>query len=443
MFFSCASLKRPEVENQSIYSENTVQFIETELDNGIPVIIKNIPSEKNIEVRLLFDGGASVCPTDKSGIYSLAFDLLAENPRVKKLSSYGKYFPVNGTGNDSAYYGMSAAASDFDEGLEAFAASFIEPEYSHSDYLLLESQSAGRALDRQESPKYLLLDAVSRTMFDGSPYSNGIYYETSSRISEYDIEKFLKKIQNAAEMKILVAGNLTFSDGELKRRVKKEKLTEEDILTERSAVLREKLQRLFGGIDYDETLRPRIPEISFRGKKDILVKSEFAGGEYYSALCFKAPVRGSEDYEAFAVSTMVLDGMLKHDFVEPQPSVSFCGTAVLNGKQSAVLVISGGKSEGEAIHKAVSDSLDLFPEENDLSSRLDMFKNIYISKIAASTHNAEATLDQITSSIVYEGGPKKYLDRIEKIRGLTAADVITAYKKYFVAADSFGVLVTK
>ena len=68
---------------------------------------------------------------------------------------------------------------------------------------------------------------------------------------------------------------------------------------------------------------------------------------------------------------------------------------------------------------------------------LNAFKNIYASKIYASEKNCYAMLEQIASSIFYEGSAIEYLKRIEKIEELTAEEVLAAYEKYFLSDEKF------
>ena len=64
---SCASAKKG-FDNDFFYEDNISFFKDAELSNGIHVVIKNIPFEKNAELRAVFLGGASASAKGKGGI---------------------------------------------------------------------------------------------------------------------------------------------------------------------------------------------------------------------------------------------------------------------------------------------------------------------------------------------------------------------------------------
>ncbi|MBR5097271.1 MAG: hypothetical protein IK094_09230, partial [Treponema sp.] len=85
LIFSCASSKGRSQEDSLFYEQNFPLFKQAELSNGIPVTFKNIPLEKNLELRIIFLGGASVCPRNKAGLDQLTFNLLLDsNPKIKE-----------------------------------------------------------------------------------------------------------------------------------------------------------------------------------------------------------------------------------------------------------------------------------------------------------------------------------------------------------------------
>lgn len=434
--FSCASNRGRETAN--FYEENIASFAEFSLSNGIPVVLKNIPSEKNIELRLLFEGGASTCPRGKSGIDLLTFELLSQSAAVKELSSHGKYFCVNLCANDFSTYGFSSSAEYFDEAFEAFAQSILHPDFSHEDYLKKESSAENAALDRSENLHFALLDAVSENLLLSHPYYDGIFYKSTSRVSEYDIEENLKNLLDASRMKIIAAGNFSA----LRYGEKTQRLSQEESFAKNVGRIQETLEEFFGAIPANGFSAPQIPEINFANKKDEKKEFEFAGNYYCAALCQKCPSRGDADYEAFALATLAADYVLRRELVQKNIATS-CGTAILNGKQSVALIVANGINEGRDVKENITAALKKFLSAEELAPLLNAFKNIYASKIYASEKNCYATLEQIASSIFYEGSASEYLKRIERIEKISAEEIRAAYEKYFLSEENFFVEVKK
>ncbi|MDE5581934.1 MAG: hypothetical protein K2I95_11020 [Treponemataceae bacterium] len=435
-FFSCASNRGRNAAD--FYEENIALFAEFSLSNGIPVVLKNVPSEKNIEVRLLFEGGASTCPRGKSGLDFLTFEVLSQSPAVKELSSHGKYFSVALCANDFSTYGFSSAVADFDEAFAAFAKSILQPDFSHEDYLEKESEAENAALDRSENLHFALLDAIAENLLRSHPYYDGIFYKSTSRVSEYDIEENLKNLLDARRIKIVAAGNFSA----LQYGEKKSKVSQEDSFSKNAARIGEMLEEFFGAILPGEFSAPQIPAINFANKKDEKKEFEFAGNYYCAALCQNAPERGADDYEAFALASLAADYILRRELVQKNAATS-CGTAVLNGKQSVALIVANGINEDHDIKEIIASALEKNLSAEEFAPLLNAFKNIYASKIYASEKNCFATLEQIASSIFYEGNASEYLNRIEKIEKLTVEEVRAAYEKYFLGEGKFFVEVKK
>lgn len=437
--FSCASNKeRP--KDEFFYEENFPLFKEAELSNGIRVVVKNIPFEKNVELRVLFAGGAAACPKGKSGLDQLTFDLLSEaNPKAKERLARGQYFSLWACQNDFSWFGFSAAAPDFWESLEIFAASLLSPEYSHEEYIKKEAAAASGALSRSENPRHELLDAVKKNIYALSPYMDGIFYKPSSRVSEYDIEKNLAALLNAKRMTIVAAGNFSYHP-KAEKGGRREKKTDQEFFEDAASRLEQELEGLFGGIEAKDWSAPAVPELKINDGAKKTERSEFAGGDYYSALCFACPNRGDDDYEAFALSTLALDSVLSREMVEKQKVAVYCGTAVLNSTCSAALIVASGKNSSRDVLEFTQAALKAFPTEYELRPVLDFYKNLYVSRVVGASHNAGATLDQMASGLFYQDGAKAFIERPKKIRGATVQDVRAAFEKYFLADNSLYVL---
>ena len=436
---SCASSKGREQEDSLFYEQNLPLFKEAELSNGIPVAFKNIPMEKNLELRIVFLGGASVCPKNKAGIDLLTFDLLSScNEKIKELSSRGLYFPVFDCLMDYSYYGFNCASPDFFENLEAFSSSIFSPEYVHQDYLKKEASASAEALDQSENLRHALLENVKKQVYASTPYLEGSRYKKTSRVSEYDIEKFLPQLLNASRMRIIVAGNFSYKEtGNGKK-----KKSESELFDDRAAVLLERLDSLFGAIESKAWQAPSLSELTFPKKKELSVKVDFAAGDYCAALCVAAPSRDGDDYEAFALSTLALDSVLRRELVETKKIASYSGCAVLNSKKSAALVLMGGVKQDANCKQSLDAALALFPKYGDLDGILDVYKNIYVSRVIGASHNAGATLDQMASSLVYQNDAKSFIEKTKKIRAATSQDVTDAFEKYFLADNSLFILLS-
>ncbi len=115
---------------------------------------------------------------------------------------------------------------------------------------------------------------------------------------------------------------------------------------------------------------------------------------------------------------------------------------MLNAKQSAALIILGGQKSEANVKESLTAALAMFPDYNELESVLDVYKNIYVSRVIGASHNAGATLDQIASGLVYQNNAAAFAEKPKKIRAATVQDVTSAYEKYFLSDNSLFVLLT-
>ena len=102
----------------------------------------------------------------------------------------------------------------------------------------------------------------------------------------------------------------------------------------------------------------------------------------------------------------------------------------------------GGVKQDINYKQSLAAALAQFPKYDELEGVLDVYKNIYVSRVIGASHNAGATLDQMASSLVYQNDAKSFIEKTKKIRAATIQDVTDAFEKYFLADNSLFVLLT-
>jgi predicted Zn-dependent peptidase len=66
-----------------------------------------------------------------------------------------------------------------------------------------------------------------------------------------------------------------------------------------------------------------------------------------------------------------------------------------------------------------------------VKSKLDSYKNKYITSIFENSQNAGGISSTIVSSLVYRDSATEYLNRTSQVQAVTPSQVLSAYEKYF------------
>ncbi len=458
LLISCQSTKKNSgnLSRTAFYDENINSFFNVTLSNGVEVCFKDIPSEKNISLRFVFEGGIAENP-GLPGIEKITLKMMSAKTKnyseadIKSLSVKGGLFFTQKVSHDYVEYGFMSPASSFDEAAGIFVDTLCAPDFAESSFIKIVSREENASYAREENPKNVLLSAIYRFVYKNHPYKSGVEFDARKKISVKDTVRCYERLLNKSRIKIFCAGNISLLSENYAAPKNNRTLDAAKIVNEGAVCVLNKLVPFAEKFSsYSQNIGERdkatlieIPEISLGTKSSARVPCEFTQEKGFAAICYACPSRGESDYEAFAVSTMIISSLLNRRLVEQFHVAENAGIGVLNGRKSlAVITVFNAMERAELFHMT-EEAILAFPEEENIEKFLDSYKRIYLQQLEKSNQDALLSLDQMVSSYIYspEKNPSDFLHRPEKILNLTAQDIHNAFKKYFVGAGESRILV--
>ena len=405
-------------KNLSYYESNAADFSEATLSNGIPVVYKKNSSGKIYVLRLIIDGGTPLVPVNKSGLEDCTLDMLqygSESYAYEEIQQlkYERSFSItSNSGYDFSTYGFRCIEKYFDSAFDIFVDSLMHPLLSIDDFEKVKTEYAESVQRALTDPSSLLGLTMRKEAFAGHPYESNpsVTKESLGSITLDDVKSHYKTLLNANRLKIVVVGDFSA--------ITQDKMTE-------------KLEAAFGSIAAQPYEKPQIPALSVKGRP-VHVPLEQAGDSGYAFGYFVCPERNdSSAYIPFALASMYVDEALFSQVREKNGAVYSAGTGIFGGKKLFGVISIYRASKAENLQKLIYEAIDSFPDERGVQEQLDHFKNKYITALFSTAQDSSGVAGNIVSSMQYYGDPKAYLLRTDRIQAVTAAQVLTAYRKYF------------
>lgn len=412
--FSCGSL--PKSKGDAYYSQNIKEFSFYTLDNSIPVIFKKTQSGQVFVLRMVFEGGTPLVDINKAGIENLALELMFHGSKnysyedIQKMQ-YDITFAMNtSSGRDYSLAGLKCLNKDLDTVLDVFADSILNPSFSKEDFnqfMINEREKLARTLSE---PSGQLGVELEKAAFGSTSYASApdITRESIDSISLEAVIQHHKALLDSKRIKIVIVSN-------------SDEKTQKELIN--------KLNYYFASIKKGNYKTPVVSKISVTGE-NINIKNEQAGTSGYSIGFFDCPERYDNDYVPFAIALMILDDIFFDQVREKNGAVYSIGTGVLGGKQMLGAISAYKISDIKNIHSLIENAVESFPDEKEISVKLDQYKNKYITTLFSSSQNATGVAANIITSLEYSGHPETYLNRSAQVQSVTARQVRDAYKKY-------------
>ena len=260
------------------------------------------------------------------------------------------------------------------------------------------------------NPSSLLGREVHKIAYKNHNYaaSVSVTEESINSILYEDVIECYDKILNSNRIKFVVVGNFN---------------------TDRTEILKNRLDEYFGNIKTEDFNVPIINKVSVKNEV-VNITSEQAGDVGYLIGFFNCSNRYDLDYVPYAIATMYLDDILFSYVRENKGAVYSIGSGILGGKEMLGAISAFKVSDKENIIKLINESIEMFPNQKEIETKLDQYKNKYITTLFSSSQNITGVASNIVISLEYANNPTKYLERTKEVQNVTAKQVLEAYKKY-------------
>ena len=409
---SCTSVPK----DSAYYKENIKDFSQIKLQNGIPVILKNVPTSKITVIQMIIEGGTPLLSTDKSGLENVTLELMLHGcdlysyEEIKKLEYEISYSLTMSSSKDYSVVRLKCIDKDFDTVFSLFADSVLNPLMQKEDFEQIMNEKKESVQQVLSNPSSLLGREVHKIAYKNHNYAALVSVTEGSinSISYKDVIECYNKILNSNRIKFVVVGNFN---------------------TDRTEILKNRLDEYFGNIKTEDFNVPIINKVSVKNEV-VNITSEQAGDVGYLIGFFNCPNRYDLDYVPYAIATMYLDDILFSYVRENKGAVYSIGSGILGGKEMLGAISAFKVSDKENIIKLINESIEMFPNQKEIETKLDQYKNKYITTLFSSSQNITGVASNIVISLEYANNPTKYLERTKEVQNVTAKQVLEAYKKY-------------
>ncbi len=415
LFFNFAGCTSNKIED-SYYQANAGDFSTRNLDNGIPVIIKNTGRGQITVLRMIVEGGTPLLTSDKSGLEDVTFDIIYHGSKkysyetIQQMEFDSSFGITASCGKDYSVAGIKCIDRDFETAFDVFQDSFFNPLMNQADFdQIIEEKRMGIARTAGD-PSGVLSNRLHETVYQGHEYeaSSSVTEKSVNNISLQDVQNHYKSLLDSKRIKFVIVGNM--GQG-------------------RDQSVVEIINSAFGHLESGNYKIPVVSKVK-TGKNTVYAECPQAGDIGYIAGYFEAPERYDADYVPFAIATMILDDeFFKH--VREQNSACYSiGTGVSGGKDFLGLISVFKSSKNTEIKRLVYEAIDKFPKKSQIEAKLENYKSKYITSLFGSSQSIAGVASNIVVSTEYSGDPAKYLTRSSEVQKVTADQVVKAYQKY-------------
>ena len=414
------------------FSENKIEKFE--LENGIPVFVRNEKGSNFKTLSVLLSGGTSYYTREESGIEKAVFDaimLSSEHYTFAQIDeiryrTQGSIFSM--TAKPGTIFSLKCIDYYFDEVFGLFEDFLFYPTFNEKKFNDLKNDYISGVQSRMNTPVSLLMYYANQIIFEDSQgfVRPEVLPESLENITLENVKKFYSKMFNAKRFCIIAVGD--FSTEELKQ----------------------KLNKNFAKIKPAEDVKDLPMENKkISGKPSVFVHPSAEGAAQVFRF-FKGPSVTDDDYCSFEIAcniySDVLFNVVREHFGDCYtPSASSTGGGAVFGYEmlynvsnikdfaSHLKIARDIMQKGFVVSgKDENNDFILEPISSRLKSYINSFKN---SKFI----DEQTTFDlnfRMAGSYLYFKDVSKSQELFKRIDSVTTDSVLTAFKKYFVDESS-------
>jgi zinc protease len=408
------------------YLENKDSLKVYTLDNGIPLVVKAVSSNRIVAVKLIVRGTASCTPAGKEGLERLTLNTMGRGSlkyaydQLQGLA-YKTSSVIGGVSSNYDYSSFDLVCLDkyFDDAFDAFADCFLNPSLNAADFQAALGEMRASRSGLKADPYNYATSLLHQITFKNHPYARdpqGLDYSLAN-MSLPDVQDYRKTLLGAERLAIVAVGN--FDPDTVFKRINSSfgKILKGDVKLEATPTAR---------IDSGLTLVP------FPDSQAIA----YIRGD------FNVPAIASRDSAAYAVGATILTDLL-YDIVRVKHGACYTPMALNFGYASPYgsIVIYKSSVPGavkgymdEAVKTLVAGKTPNLQgqagaEYGDLSATIEGYKAKYINAFFGGQETNQSVAEQIAASYVRFGDPTEYLKLIDKVNAVSAQDVERVMKK--------------
>ena len=391
------------------------------LANGLRVVLIERHDVPIVRLYGIIEAGAEADPSGLPGTATLVAGLLPEG--TKRRSAYQIAQAVDqaggsidtGAGWDESYANVSVLSDDKALAFDLIADLLVHPAFAPGEVQRIRRQNLSALDVVAQDPGYVADRVLRRLLFAGTPYAHSEdgTRESIARLTRKDLVAFHARYYVPSRTVLAVVGDIT----------------ESECLH---------LATRFLGDWKDPSTQPFQPRIEPRPlpSREVVVINKADAVQTEIRVANLGIPRSSPDYFALAVANQVLGGPAANrlfDILRTQHGLVYGASSDLDCYASLgawVARTSTRSAETIKVTQMVLDEITRFRNRPIRPWELQNARDYLVGHEALQFESGSQVANQVLEMMLYHL-PADYWDRFpQEVRALTAADVLTATRKY-------------
>lgn len=414
------------------------------LANGIPYEFKANSNNRVLVLNASLRGGATLLTPETAGWESLALTMLTRGSakysytQLKDLQwRTSSSLTASAWSFDGSSFGLVSLPNRFDALFDAWSDALLHPRWDATEFARVVQDAKIALQQQQQDPFSRAVDELHNAMFAGHPYQ-AAFSPTAASLAAVTLDKlqaWWTANWTTGRVTIVAVGAYDF------------------------AALKTKLNATIGALPA-QTFGAATPPAWTAKSQTVIVPFAPAGQVGYVRADFAAPAITDPDHDALTLGFAVLNDILfdivrakygacysvwahTYDFKSPYASLVVYKSdqpgKVKPYLDEAVGLLASGKAlASQASASAAGKSgIGAAPEPRKaeyvpLAQVLEFYKGKAINSFYEAQQTNSAIAGQMAASKLYRGDAKDYLDAADRIRKVSADDVVRVINQYVV-----------
>jgi zinc protease len=381
--------------------------------NGLPVIIKRLPTAELVAASLYIRGGARNWGKDNAGVERFACSVavgggpqgMTKDAFKRRQVALGSHIRI-ATSADYTEFRAKGLAKTWDETFDLLMQVFLKPALTDAEIAMKRSQLINQLEQERDQPDEYLKLVTKRLVFKGHVFENSAdgTRETLSRLQRKDLEAHLASLRETSRLVLVVVGDV--DPGKV------------------IAQTRRQLGALPRGRHVD---RP-LPPLTF-SHPNLVTDARKMPTNYVTAV-FAAPAWGEGLFPASGIAIDLLSARIFAE-VRAKRGLSYAPYAVIAADSYLPFgILHVTSTEPSAAMKVMLDEVRRLRSETVSARELEETKAVFLTRYLSLLDSTDGIVGVLGSAQMYTGD-WRYARTLPGLMGaVTPADVQAFARRY-------------
>jgi zinc protease len=378
---------------------------------GVRVVLKSVPANEVIALRLYLRGGSANLTAERAGIEQLTWQLATHGTEKYSRDAFAALSARTGTvigaqaTHDYTVIGVQGVRDFWNDTWDLFTQAVLHPTFPDSEFAQVQSQALNGLRQRPDDPDEQLDHLADSVFYAGHAYAvepEGTVEAVSALVRD-DVVRWHRERLTKENLVLVVAGNVDRAD------------------------IESRVAAAFGALPARGSAA-RLPA-AYRAKPaDVLVVSRALPTNYVQGM-FVAPGRSDPDYPAMRVALGILSERLFEE-VRTKRNLTYAVAAGMHADRANAGFFYVTAVEPDTTLKVMRHEVERLANEPIAAERLGENVNVFVTRYLM---NQQANMDQAATLGIFDvlgGGWRRALDFPDRMRAVTPADVQRVARRY-------------